>query len=190
MVAEGKDISSFKVKVSDVLSLVKKKRTLTERILSVFPGYRGYKEKELLRETDKLVRNVVFRNMKEASERVRTLYREALDGFGLSQEVRMLEKLSMRSDAFAEKVRHATHGYTPLMHIVKVNEEALLRLMEFDASLADDINELRGRVKSVEEDLSTGKLSSENLKKIENAMSMLEDTFNKRGEVLLGLSGE
>lgn len=177
-------------KVSDILNIVEKKRTLTEKILSVFPGYRGYKEKELLRETDKLIRSVVFRNMKEASERVRTLYREAVNAFGLSQEVKLLEKLSMRSDALAEKVHHATYGYSPLMHIVKVDEGALLRLMEFDASLAEDINELKRRVKNMEEDLSARKLNLENIKKIENIITVMEDTFNKRSEVLLGIAGE
>ena len=187
MSADKKESAS---KVSDTLKLIEKERTLTEKILSVFPGYRGYKEKELLRETDKLIRNIVFRNMKEASERVRTLYREALNISGLSQEVLQLEKLSMRSDALAERVRHATYGYSPLMHILKVDEKALLRLMEFDAGLADNINKLKERVKNMEEELSSRKLSLENIKKIESAISILEDTFNKRGEVLLGIAGE
>lgn len=184
----AKDVDSFQPsKISD---LVRRKRTLTEKILSVFPGYKGYKEKELMRETAELVRDVTFRSLKDVSERVRRLYRQGVAGFGLSEEVRMLEKLSMRTDALAERVRHATYGYTPFMYVLQVDEEALLRLMEFDASLADYIKGLEESVKNVEEELSPGKLSKESIKKVENAISMLEDTLDKRREALLGLSGE
>lgn len=188
MTAEGRDTGSLRP--SDILSSVKEKRTLLERILSVFPGYRGYKEKELLRETDKLIRDVVYRNMKEVSDRIRNLYRDALSSLGLSQEVRMLERLSMRADAFSERIRHATYGYAPFMNIVKVDEEALLKLMDFDAGLADQIKELRERVKSAEDDLSSGKLTLDDVRRIESAIGALEEVFNRRDEVLSGLSGD
>jgi hypothetical protein len=177
-------------KVSEVFESVKRERTLIEKILSVFPGYKGYKEKELLRETDKLIRNVVFRNMKEISERIRTLYREALNISSLSQETHQLEKLSMRSDALAEKIHHATYGYSPLMHVIKIDEKALLRLMEFDAGLADNINKLKEVVKNMEGELAFHKLSLESIRKIESIISILENTFNKRSEVLLGIVGD
>jgi predicted transcriptional regulator len=174
---------------SDILKIVEKNRTLFEKILAVFPGYRGYKQKELLRETDKLVRDVVWRNMKENSDRVRTLYREALSIFGLSQEVRQLERLSMRGDTIAEKIRHAEYGYAPFMNIIKVDENALIKLIEFDAGLADSIQELKEKIKKVEEDLSVNKLLSENIKKIDDTLKMIEDVFDKRSETLVGIIG-
>jgi hypothetical protein len=188
MVADDK--SGASMKASDVLSRIKDKRTLTERILLAFPGYRGYKEKELMRETDKLIRNAVFRNMKEAAEAIRTIYGKTLNDFGLSSEVRQLERLSIKSDALAEKIRHATHGYSPLMNVLKVDEEALMRLMEFDAGLADDINELMDNIKSVEKEMCNSKVVPEGIGKIEHALGVLVETFDKRNEALSGLSGE
>jgi hypothetical protein len=188
MVADDK--SDVSTKASDVLSRIKDKRTLTERILLAFPGYRGYKEKELMRETDKLIRNAVFRNMKEASEAIRTVYRKTLNDFGLSSEARQLERLSIKSDALAEKIRHATHGYSPLMNVLKVDEEALMRLMEFDAGLADDVNELMDNIKSVEKEMYNSKVIPEDIGKIEHALGVLGETFDKRNEALSGLSGE
>ncbi|MEM4717475.1 MAG: hypothetical protein QXE81_01790, partial [Desulfurococcaceae archaeon] len=37
---------------------------LYEKLLMIFPGYRGYKEKELIRETDKIVREQLYRRLK------------------------------------------------------------------------------------------------------------------------------
>jgi len=178
------------MKASDVLNRVKDKRTLIERIMLTFPGYRGYKEKELMRETDKLIRDAVFRNMKEASESIRTIYGKTLNDFGLSGEVRLLEKLSMRSDALAEKIRHATHGYSPLMNVLKVEEEALMKLMEFDAHIAEELGELESSIRSVKKEMSGGKVVPEAIRKIENALEALERTFSKRNEAIIGLAGE
>jgi len=41
----------------DVYAEAKKQMRLGERIVAAIPGFRGYKEKELRRESDKLIRN-------------------------------------------------------------------------------------------------------------------------------------
>lgn len=167
-----------------------KERGLLEKIASIFPGYRGYKEKEVLRETDKLVRDVLYRKLKEISENVRRLYGEALRTFGLNDQIKMLERISMRCDAMSERVRHAVYGYKPLFSAVRVEEDNLRRLIEFDASLADLIGKLGNAVKSLENDIYSGKLNAENLKTIDNSLRELEETFKRRDEVLLGIGGK
>jgi len=46
--------------MSSVKKRVSEDRRVWERLLSFFPGYRGYKDKELLREIDNLVREGIF----------------------------------------------------------------------------------------------------------------------------------
>ncbi len=41
----------------DVYAQAKSQMRLSERIAAALPGFRGYKEKELRRESDKLIRN-------------------------------------------------------------------------------------------------------------------------------------
>jgi hypothetical protein len=50
----------------DYLAKIKEERTLTEKIIGYIPGYRGYKEKELRRESDRLVRMDVVNRLKDA----------------------------------------------------------------------------------------------------------------------------
>lgn len=170
---------------SHVKKTVEGKRSLWEKLLTFFPGYRGYKEKEFLRETDKLVRDIVHRNIKEASEALREAYRNAINTTGLSQEAKSLEKLSMRCDAIREKIRHATYGYSPLGYAVKVDEESLSRLIEFDANLVDNIEALKTRIGGVKESIESGKLTMVDVKKIEVTIDSFEGTFNRRREALL-----
>ena len=45
---------------------VRKEMRLSERILAELPGFRGYKEKELRRESDRIIRNHLYRRLSEA----------------------------------------------------------------------------------------------------------------------------
>ena len=52
--------------MSDAYERIKGEQGLVEKIVSYIPGYHGYKEKELRRETDKLVREFSVQKLKEA----------------------------------------------------------------------------------------------------------------------------
>ena len=60
----------------DVVEKVKEERSLSEKILSYIPGYSGYKEKELRRETDKLVRDQAVMKLKDAKVALNESIRE------------------------------------------------------------------------------------------------------------------
>ncbi len=45
---------------NDVYAQSKSQMRLSERIAAALPGFRGYKEKELRRESDKLIRNNLY----------------------------------------------------------------------------------------------------------------------------------
>ena len=47
---------------NDVYSDVKGQMRLSERIAAFIPGFHGYKEKELRRESDRLIRNHLYLN--------------------------------------------------------------------------------------------------------------------------------
>jgi len=52
---------------------------LLEKIELIIPGFRGYKEKELRRESDKLVRNQIYQRLYEAEALVKDTYRDLVN---------------------------------------------------------------------------------------------------------------
>jgi len=71
-----------KINLSEKKGLLEKakgERTLSERILGELPGFRGYKEKELRRETDKLVRNHIYRKLLEARKDAKEVFQKLAD---------------------------------------------------------------------------------------------------------------
>jgi hypothetical protein len=160
------------------LGIVKEERGLLERILTIFPGYRGYREKEVLRETDKLIRDTLFNDLIDVKERLRGIYRSLVSSG--SADAKEAEKLMMRLDSMAERIRHATYGYSPLMNVIKVDERHILSLMSFDAGLADCIVKVKNAVLSE-------KNVSKPLSDIDISLRELEETFNRRREFMMGL---
>ena len=160
--------------MAEVKKRVSEDRAVWERLLSFFPGYRGYKDREILRETDKIVREGIFIRLKELQEKVRGLYRDYLLKYGLTDEARLLERLLMRLDTYSQRVRHSEYGYTPIGYAVKVNEEKIDKLIEYDYSLS---NIIEGLSKSIENLISTfystGKLDIVAISNVENILNSL-----------------
>jgi hypothetical protein len=134
---------------------IKPEVALYEKLMAIFPGYKGYKEKELIRETDKLVRQRLYLMLKEIEGFLRGLYSRA----GLIQltpsDLNMMDSAIYRVDSVAEKILHSPSGYKPLFNVVKVDEGKLGRLLEFDLSLGESVAALLNEVKDKSGKVST-----------------------------------
>ena len=63
----------------DVYATAKKQMRLSERILAAVPGFRGYKEKELRRESDKLIRNHLSQKLAQTRSNFKTVFQKMTD---------------------------------------------------------------------------------------------------------------
>lgn len=175
--------------MSDTLrDLSQREIRLYEKLLMVFPGYRGYKEKELIRETDRVVRDKLFRMLRKSLEDLRRLYSALVSREGLKEDAKRLESLIYRVDSLAEKTRHAPYGYKPLFHVTKVDEEKLVKMLEHDLQLADiitSLNTLTGRLVSA--NISLEELRSL-LSEVERSVVDYEVKLSEREDILSGLA--
>ena len=110
---------------------------LYEKLMMLFPGYRGYKEKELVRETDRVVRDELYRRLKKCVSGLKNYYSSTASSTGSTHLTERLEKLIYRIDSLAERTRHAPYGYKPLFHAIKVDEEVLNKMLEHDLKLGE-----------------------------------------------------
>jgi hypothetical protein len=61
----------------DVYEKAKKQMRPSERILAEIPGFRGYNEKELRRESDMLIRNQLYQKLSKAKSDLRDIFARA-----------------------------------------------------------------------------------------------------------------
>lgn len=173
----------------DVYAQAKSQMRLSERIAAALPGFRGYKEKELRRESDKLVRNNLYLKLTKDKDNIKSISQKIADKRYMDV-LTDIDRLSAKMDRITEKINHASYGYAGFYDIVKIKEENLDRMITFDNQLLDEVNALTASI----EDLKTQLLSNnfanlkDKIQTITDKFELLEDTFDKREQVMLGVT--
>jgi hypothetical protein len=172
---------------NNVYSDVKGQMRLSERIAAFIPGFRGYKEKELRRESDKLIRNHLYLKLSTEKTDLREISQKIADRryFDVLTD---MDRLLAKMDRVVEKVNHASYGYSGFFDAVKVKEENLDNMITFDNQLLESVNALTAEIDAFKADLASGNTSNlkARVQSVTDKLESLEDTFDKRGEVLLG----
>jgi len=174
---------------NDVYSDVKGQMRLSERIAAFIPGFRGYKEKELRRESDRLIRNHLYLKLSTAKTDLREISQKLADRryFDVLTD---MDRLLAKMDRVVEKVNHASYGYSGFFDAVKVREENLDRMIDFDNQLLESINALATEIDALKAELASGVTSNlkTRVQNVTDKLEGLEDTFDKREEVISGVS--
>ena len=173
----------------DVYAQAKSQMRLSERIAAALPGFRGYKEKELRRESDKLIRNHLYLKLSKDKDNVRTISQKIADKRYLDI-LPDIDRLVAKMDRITEKVNHASYGYSGFYDIVKIKEENLDRMIAYDNQLLDSVNALTADIDALKAQLLSGDYTNlkDKIQGVADKFEMLEDTFDKREEVILGVT--
>jgi len=166
----------------------KEEMRLSERILAELPGFRGYKEKELRRESDKLIRNHLYQRLTEARKDLKEIFQKLSDN-RLHEVLTDMDRFIMRFDRVSEKINHASYGYAGFFNIVKVDEEKLDKMIEFDNGLIDDVDKIVEGTAAFKKEVAKQKFEKtrEHIQSLSDILEELEETFNGREEVILGV---
>jgi len=128
----------------DYLGKVRAERSLLERIMGYIPGYRGYKEKELRRESDRLVRMDAVNRLKAAKTAVRRTFANPAFVQNLANEDSYrFDALTSRLDRVTQRIDRAVAGYAGMWDAVKVKEDKLDTVIQHDLSLIEKANAIK-----------------------------------------------
>jgi hypothetical protein len=173
----------------DVYSDVKGQMRLSERIAAFIPGFRGYKEKELRRESDRLIRNHIYLKLSTAKTDLRAISQKLADRRYLDVMTDM-DRLLAKMDRVAEKVNHASYGYSGFFDAVKVKEENLDHMIDFDNKLVDNVTALSTEIDAFKTELTSGVTTNlkDRIQAVSDKLDALEETFDSRQEAILGVN--
>jgi len=161
---------------------------LLERILAELPGFKGYKEKEMRRETDKLVRNSLYRKLSQARNDLKEVFQQ-LSERRLHEVLTETDHLIMRFDRVAEKINHASYGYAGFFNILKIQEGKLDEMIAFDSRLVGHAKEILDETTIFKGEVMKNKLERvrEHIQKLRSSLESLEEKFDEREETILGV---
>lgn len=162
----------------------KQNMNFLERLLKGLPGISGYVDRELRRDADKRLRDLIASQLEEQKQALLTVQKKLLSSGGLAwlDDVDgAIQKLQLLID----RVRTASYGYAGLFDAVRIREEQLDALHRFDVALA-------GRLVAVEHAVSAlnaGIANNENIQalcdQLTELTTELNNLFSKRHEAII-----
>jgi len=161
---------------------------LTERILAELPGFKGYKEKELRRESDKLIRNHIYQRLTEARKDLKEVFQKLSDS-KMHEVLTNMDRFIMRFDRVAQKINHASYGYAGFFNIVKVEESKLDKMIEFDTGMLDQAEKIVTKADAFKKEVVKQKFEKtrDHLSGLEDMLETMEEAFDQRDEVIKGV---
>lgn len=158
-----------------------------EKLLSGLPGIGGYMDKELRRDADFKVRQMVAENLSDPLKDLLNVQKKLLKNGGLS----LLDETNTcvtRLQTLIDRIKTASYGYTGLFDAVKVREEQLDALNRFDVALASAVGKIQNGVDALAKAVGS-KEAKENLdtmiEQLTDLIAELTDLFDKRNEAII-----
>ncbi len=155
-----------------------------KRIASKIPGFGGYIERQKRRDSDKLLRETIADRFDQQYQRISSLQRDLISE-GEIGYVDDFEASAIKLRTFSDRVRRATRGYSGLFDAVKINEEELALLYQYDAQMLDLVDEVSRAIDNVEASIGSDGLPA-SIRHLKSVSQQCIDVYDRREEVILG----
>lgn len=154
----------------------------------VLPGFRGYKLKEQRREADRIVRTYIYDSMERSRDDLTTCL-QALSDNKLTELIEPTNRLIAKVDRVAEKINHASYGYTGFFDSVRIEEPDLDRMLGYDTQLMDLVRKVSEMTTSIRSNLTQGKFDdARNAQlQLDGSIGSLELAFDQRKSIIDGV---
>lgn len=150
-------------------------------VARIFPGIPSYQEREGLRSQDKIIREQLAARIDEQANHIQEIQIK-LTNKAILQPLAHLDREARKMMRLADTIRFASYGYAGLFAGVKVDEQKLAQLYDYDLSLHQEIEELAVAVGNLQQ-RQDDEWKTDSLDDFQQAMNRLEERLAKRKSV-------
>lgn len=172
----------------DYKDTVEGQRSWLEWITGKIPFYGGYKEKENRREADRLLRDHLVNEFREALTNAEDITNQMLTGPGLLH-LDQIGRGNTRLQTLIDKIKTAEQGYSGFFSPIKMDEDALDALYEFDYNMLVKLDEIKETLSNIQTALDTGDESQMGaaVRRYIKTVTEASTLFDKRKDKILQL---
>ncbi|MFX1562935.1 MAG: hypothetical protein ACFFDP_06475 [Promethearchaeota archaeon] len=170
-----------------IMEKVDDERTLTQKIMKLIPGWRGYRIKEERRNADRILRDQLCSRLRSSQDVIEDIRRAVVEA-ELEGAYTTIESLGSRTERLISQIEHADYGYRPFFDAIKIKEDDLLNMLKFDTWFVEVVQEFdqiaNDVLNSVEDAPETA------MKQIKELRRMVTDMLSKwknRTDVIMGV---
>jgi hypothetical protein len=154
----------------------------------ILPGYKGYKEREESRNTDKILREFLSSRLKESRNRFDE-FKVELTRMGSLDLLTPAEKVTQTLSRITDRLRYANYGFSGKWFGDKIGVGELDKVLAFDQKLAESVDQIDKDIKTLESlgdkaEMNTG------LRGLVELIRKVDEALNEREQILRTLGGE
>ncbi len=151
-----------------------------QKLAEAIPGFDGYREREIRRTADRLLRDHLAKLLDATRGKLEKLMRDC--GTAEVELTSKIGRTQRRMTTLHDRIDHASYGYTGFFDAVKIGEEELDRMYDYDMSLMQHIADMDVTVAELAAADSAG--YDELLPELEAQMDYFEQMLDDRDEVI------
>ncbi len=165
----------------DIKDRAREQLNWLEKILHKLPGFKGYYERELRRDSDRLQREYVLKQQRK----VKTGMNKVIQAAAHAKDFNLLREYDLfvrEIDRSIGTLRYADQGYSGFFDLIKIREPELDKVYEQDALAMEAAEALVVEFKK----LSAAPLDPSALASLREALAQIDNLFEKRTALLKG----
>ena len=139
--------------MDNVLNKARAGQNVLEQLANAIPGFSGYREKELRRDADRIEREFLASRL-EQGKKALDAAASAASRVGALDAINDIETARKRLDKVTARIRYADRGYAGFFDAIKVKEDALERVYQFDLDLVTGVDAVRAAADQIASDPS------------------------------------
>ncbi|HEY59109.1 MAG TPA: hypothetical protein G4N92_00235 [Anaerolineae bacterium] len=169
--------------MTDFYGRVTEEQDFFKKILEKIPGFSGYVERSNRRAADKMLRDTIADRFESIWQRISELQRQIISG-GEIEKIDDIEAASIKLRQFIDRIRTAAYGYAGFFDAVKIKEEELAHIYEYDLQLLDLEDEIGRAIDNIGSSMGTDGLPAA-IRHLVTLSQNCVEAFEKRKETLL-----
>lgn len=168
------------------LQQVKSNESFLEKIKRIIPGYDGYVNRDNSRELDTILR----KTLADSLDNNKTVLKNSvlnLSKTGKLFQTEGIDRLQNKLQEVIGKLRTAARGYSGAFDVVKIKDDKLNQIYQFDASLIDVINTLNTACNEIEMNSASNTDVTTPIQKVNELLDNFIKHFDDRESILRNL---
>ena len=173
--------------MADIRERIEEDRGLLKKIQTYIPGFKGYRQREDIRDADRMLRAQLTQKIAVQRRGLEECRGILVQNPG-SKELDLIGGLISQFKKVEGMVTHAATGYSGIAADISVNEDELDRLYEYDARMLDHMASISASVESLKDALMAADETTifRDMMNIKARISDFEEKFSSRLRAIEG----
>ncbi|MFW9934404.1 MAG: hypothetical protein ACFFDU_02580 [Candidatus Thorarchaeota archaeon] len=170
-----------------IMEKVDDERTLTQKIMKLIPGWRGYRIKEERRNADRILRDQIVSRLRRSADKIEDI-RAAVVEEEIEDAYKTVDSLMSRTEKLISQIEHADYGYRPFFDAIKIKEDDLENMLRYDTWFIEQVQAFDQNCDDalvfVEDDPDK---ASGHIKDLRKMISEMNRKWKDREQVIMGV---